>query len=224
MKAQVQTGIDRIGAYRTLLSNKRLGLITGASGVGADLRSSVDILRAQYNVTALFAPEHGIRGELQPGQKVQTHVDRYSGLTAYSLFEDEMNASMGFDREAVFMPAKEALDQIDAMVFDLQDVGSRYYTFASTLFFAMKACARAGKECIVLDRPNPIGGVALEGNCHRPENFSFIGLTPVPIRHGMTMGEMARYYQGEHGIDCALHVIPMAGWRREMFFDETGLP
>lgn len=224
MVGNVRTGIDRIDEFEDLLGGKRLGLITGASGVGRDLRASVDILAKRYRLTTLFSPEHGIRGELQPGQKVETHVDKFSGLPAYSLFEDELGASMSFDRESVYMPPKEALDRIDIMVFDLQDVGSRYYTFASTLFFAMRACEKAGKPFVVLDRPNPIGGLVLEGNCHRKENFSFIGLTPVPIRHGMTLGELARYYQGEHGIGCELRVIPCAGWRQDMYFDETGLP
>lgn len=219
----VQYGIDRIQAYDSLLGGQRLGLITGASGVGSDLRSSIDILRAHYRLEALFAPEHGIRGELQPGAKVETHTDAWSGIPAYSLFADEMNADLGFDSDSVYMPPAEAMARIDRMVFDIQDVGSRYYTYPSTLYYAMKACAAYGKPLTVLDRPNPIGGAVLEGNCHRPENLSFIGLTQIPIRHGWTIGEIAQYFNGEHGLGCDLSVIPVSGWTRDMYFDDTGL-
>lgn len=223
MTQKVLYGIDRVGAYGALLGGQRLGLITGASGVGSGLRSSIDLLREAYQLTALFAPEHGIRGELQPGAKVRTQVDPWSGITVYSLFADEMNASLGFDKEAAYMPSREAMDRIDRMVFDIQDVGSRYYTYPSTLYYAMKACARVGKPLTVLDRPNPIGGVLVEGNCHREENLSFIGLTRIPIRHGWTLGELAQYFNGEHGLGCDLTVIPAEGWSRAMRFEDTGL-
>lgn len=224
VKMMTRCGIDRVEEFSHILLNKRLGLVTGSSGIGCDYRSSIEILHEKYNLTTLFAPEHGVRGELQGGVKVHNHIDWHSGLPVYSLFSDDR--SIIDDRllhNSILLPSQEALDRVDAIVFDIQDVGSRYYTYASTLFFVMKACAKAGKECIVLDRPNPIGGM-IEGNSHRPENFSFIGLTKVPIRHGMTLGELALFYNGEYQLDCQLHVIPVDGWNRSMYFEDTGLP
>ena len=217
-------GIDRIEAFSHIFSHKRLGLVTGSSGIGRDYRSSIEILHEKTNLTTLFAPEHGVRGELQGGVNVQNHIDLHSGLPVYSLFSDDCSIiDAKVLHNSLYMPTQEALDRVDAIVFDIQDVGSRYYTYPSTLFFVMKACAKAGKECIVLDRPNPIGG-SIEGNSHRPENFSFIGLTKVPIRHGMTLGELALFFNGEYHLKCQLHVIPVAEWNRRMYFEDTGLP
>ena len=216
-------GIDRIGEFENKLKNKRLGLVTGGSGIGRDYRASIEILQEKYDLTVLLAPEHGIRGEQQGGVEIQGAVDRHSGLMVYSLFADTIDTTAGSPEALLYMPPKEALDRLDAIIMDIQDAGCRYYTYPSTLFYVMKACAAAQKECIVLDRPNPIGGM-IEGNTHRKENLSFIGLTEIPIRHGMTMGELARFYQGKYGLDCALTVVPVSGWDRRMFFDETGLP
>lgn len=217
-------GIDRIEEFAHILGGKRLGLVTGGSGIGRDYRSSIEILHEKYNLTTLFAPEHGVRGELQGGVQVHNHIDPHSGLPVYSLFADDSSIiDARALQNSLYMPSQEALDRVDAIVFDIQDVGSRYYTYPSTLFFVMKACAKAGKECIVLDRPNPIGG-AIEGNCHRVENLSFIGLTQVPIRHGMTLGELALFYNGEYHLGCRLQVIPVDGWTRDMYFEDTGLP
>lgn len=217
-------GIDRIGEFSHVLGGKRLGLVTGGSGIGRDYRSSIEILHEQYNLTTLFAPEHGVRGELQGGVMVHNHIDAHSGLPVYSLFADDSSIiDAGALQNSLYMPSQEALDRVDAIVFDIQDVGSRYYTYPSTLYFVMKACAASGKECIVLDRPNPIGG-RIEGNGHREENRSFIGLTLIPIRHGMTLGELALFYNGEYHLGCDLHVIPVDGWNRDIYFEETGLP
>ncbi len=216
-------GIDRIGEFPALFTG-RLGLITGASGMSADGRFSIDVLREACDLRVLLAPEHGIRGVLGPGETVETQVDGLSGLPAYSLFEDKIFANDVKEEDRVYLPPAQALEQLDTLVFDLQDVGSRYYTYASTLFYAMRAAAATGKRLVVLDRPNPIGGVQVEGNTHTPGLFSFVGLTPVPIRHGMTLGELARYFNGEHGLGCELAVIPVKNWRREMYYDETGLP
>ena len=219
----VLCGIDRIGEYRQVLSGKRLGLVTGGSGMTRSLCPSIEALKEQYNLTALLAPEHGIRGELQGGVEIAGYTDAHSGLPVYSLFADAIDTTASDAASRVYMPPKDALDRVDAIVVDIQDVGCRYYTYPSTLFYVMKACAGAGKECIILDRPNPIGG-EMEGNTHRDENLSFIGLTHVPIRHGMTLGELGRFYQGRYGLRCQLTVIPVSGWKRDMFFDETGLP
>ncbi len=219
----VRCGADRLAEFPQLFSG-RLGLITGASGVTADGRFTIDVLREQYDLRVLLAPEHGIRGVLGPGETVHTHVDALSGLPAYSMFEDQIFSQDVKEKDRVYLPPAGALAQLDTLVFDLQDVGSRYYTYASTLFYAMRAAAATGKKLVVLDRPNPIGGTLVEGNTHTEELFSFVGLTPVPIRHGMTLGELALYYNGEHGLGCELAVIPVENWRRDMYYDETGLP
>lgn len=219
-----RNGIDRIESFASILSGKRLGLVTSSSGIGSNYQSSIEILKERYHITTLFAPEHGVRGELQGGVNVSNHVDVHSGLPVYSLFSDECSITDSkLLHNSLYLPSQEALDRVDAIVFDIQDVGSRYYTYPSTLFFVMKACAKAQKECIVLDRPNPIGG-AVEGNCHRVENLSFIGLTQIPIRHGMTLGELALFYQQEYQLDCDLHIIPVENWNRSMYFEDTGLP
>ena len=190
----------------------------------ADGCFTIDVLHRLYDLRVLLAPEHGIRGVLGPGETVQTGVDELSGLPAYSMFEDHIFSQDVKEKDRVYLPPAGALAQADTLVFDLQDAGSRYYTYASTLFYAMRAAAATGKKLVVLDRPNPIGGTLVEGNTHSEELFSFIGLTPVPIRHGMTIGELALYYNGEHGLGCELAVIPVENWRREMYYDETGLP
>lgn len=215
-------GIDRIDEFSHILGGKRLGLMTGGSGLGRNFRASIEILNDAYKLTTLFAPEHGVRGEQQGGVKIHNQKDTHTGIPIYSLFDD-FDTTVSTPSMALFMPSEEALNRIDALVVDIQDVGSRYYTYPSTMFFIMKACAAAGKQCIVLDRPNPIGG-DIEGNTHREENLSLIGLTRVPIRHGMTMGELARFYNGEYHLNCDLHVIPLANWNRGMYYDETGLP
>ena len=219
----VRAGADRISEFPQLLTG-RLGLITGASGMTSDHRFTIDVLREACDLRVLLAPEHGIRGVLGPGETVHTHVDALSGLPAYSLFEDHIFSEDVKAKDRVYLPPAEALAQLDTLVFDLQDAGSRYYTYASTLFYSMRAAAATGKKLVVLDRPNPIGGTLVEGNTHTEELFSFIGLTPVPIRHGMTLGELALYYNGEHGLGCDLAVIPAENWTRDMYYDETGLP
>ena len=213
----VRLGIDRIREFPALFRGRRLGLVTGASGLNSQLIGSVEALNDAWGLTLLFSPEHGLRGEMQPGQTAERFVDVRTGLPCVSLFGG------GFNEEGGAAAAEGALEKLDAVVFDIQDAGSRYYTYASTLFYLMQACARRGKEVVVLDRPNPLGGLLLEGNTHRPENFSFIGRTPVPIRHGMTLGEMARFFQDRFHPECPLQVVPMEGWKREMYFEDTGL-
>ncbi|WZL78773.1 DUF1343 domain-containing protein [Eubacteriales bacterium mix99] len=224
MTAGVLTGIDRTEECRRVFGNARLGLITGYSGLARNMKTSIDVLKERFNLRVLFSPEHGVRGILGPGEKVSFYIDRFSGLPAYSLYEDSISSGDGGAKDRVYQPSREAMNQIDMMVFDIQDVGSRYYTYASTLFHAMRACTAADKKMVVLDRPNPIGGTVLEGNCHTKDLLSFIGLTQIPIRHSWTMGEMAQYYNGEHHLGCDLGVIPVQGWNREMYFNETGLP
>lgn len=221
----VRLGIDRINEEQTgrLFENKRLGVISGCSGLSSDYRYPVDILNEKYKVISIFSPEHGPRGVLGPGEKVGGGVDRLTGLPVYSLFEDFFTSADKTKTDGAYMPSNDALSGIDCMVYDMQDVGSRYFTYVSTLYYVMRACAEKGLPLIVLDRPNPIGG-AVEGCVQDEKNLSFIGLTRVPIRHGMTVGELARLYNGEYGIGCELHVVTMTGWDHGMYYDETGLP
>ena len=225
----VTIGIDRIeeAPYRSLLKDRRIGLVTNASGLSPRYgwRGTVEVMAPRYTVTALFAPEHGVRGVLGPGEKVSHGVDALSGIPTYSLFEDMVFA--GADEastDKAYMPAPESLREIDLLFFDMQDVGSRYFTYASTLFYTMRAAAAAGIPLVMADRPNPLGGEVVEG-CRQDESCrSFIGLARVPIRHGLTLGELARYYNGAYGLGCDLTVIPMEGWERSMLWEDCGLP
>jgi uncharacterized protein YbbC (DUF1343 family) len=194
-------------------AGKRLGLITNPSGVDSNLIPTADRLAAdpRFELVRLFGPEHGIRGDVYAGDAVASSVDVKTGLPVESLYG------------ATKRPSKEGLAAIDTLVFDVQDVGSRTYTFISTLGEAMIACAEAKKPLVVLDRPNPLGGTRFEGPLVRSEWTSFIGWSQIPITHGMTVGEIARYYRAELRIDCELIVVAMRGWRRDMIWEDTGL-
>ena len=216
----VKLGIDRISEFDRELIGRRLGVISACSGLSSDYRYPIDILNEKYTVKAIFSPEHGPRGVLGPGEKVSGGIDKLTGLPVYSLFEDFLFRG---GKDSAYMPDKTVLEGIDCMVYDMQDVGSRYFTYVSTLFYVMKACAENKLPLLVLDRPNPIGG-DVEGCIQDEANLSFIGLTRVPIRHGMTVGELARLYNGEYGIGCDLTVITLTGWDHGMYYDETGLP
>ena len=218
----VKAGIDRICEpnVRALLKGKRIGLCGGASGLNRNYLGTIEAMTEHYRVAALYAPEHGSRGVLGPGEAAEDGVDAISGIASYSLFRDMVFSEDDAEKSSVYAPRELP---IDLLVFDMQDVGSRYFTYASTLFYCMQACAKKGIALCVLDRPNPIGG-AVEGNVSKPEMASFIGLTQVPIRHGLTLGELARLYNGEYDLGCELHVVELDGWRRDMFYPETGLP
>ncbi|HZY10514.1 MAG TPA: DUF1343 domain-containing protein, partial [Bacteroidota bacterium] len=173
------------------------------------------LLKKGVNITALFAPEHGIRGDHAAGAKVEHQTDPKTGLPIYSLY--------GGTRK----PAPEMLNLVDVVIFDMQDVGARFYTFGSTMAYVMEAAAENAKQIIVLDRPNPINGIDIEGPLLDTTLKSFLGLFPIPIRHGLTLGEMAKMIVGEGYINPSnveLVVIPMEGWKRSMWYDETGLP
>ncbi len=191
----------------------RLGLVSHPAAVLPDLTSSVDaLLAAGYRLTALFGPEHGFRGAAADGARVSDSSDPRTGLPIFSLY----GANKG--------PSAQALAQIDALVFDMQDVGVRFYTFLSTLYYLLRAAGRAAKPVIVLDRPNPITGAILEGGPIEPGSESFVGVVNLPIRHGMTLGEMARLLNEEYSLEADLQVVAMQGWQRQMWFDQTGLP
>lgn len=200
------------------LKGKRVGLITNPTGTDNALRSTIDILAEAPGVrlTALFAPEHGVRGDHAAGAKVADGTDPKTGVTVYSLH--------GRNRK----PTAAMLKDVDVIVYDIQDIGTRSYTFISTMGLAMEAAAENGKEFMVLDRPNPLGGNKVEG-CVTETGFrSFVSQYPIPYIYGLTPGELARYLNGEgllkDGMKAKLTVIPMEGWRRSMTFDRTGMP
>jgi len=206
------------------LKGKRVGLVTNPSGVDRNLRSTVDILfnAPQVQLVALFGPEHGVRGDVYAGGKIKDSTDPVTGLPVYSLY--------GSTRK----PTPEMLDGIDVMVYDIQDVGVRSYTFISTLGLVMEACAPLGIEVMVLDRPNPLGGLKIEG-CYVEQPFnSFVSQYRIPYVYGLTVGELASLIneeglnRGQKGdqepVKCKLTVIPMKGWNRNMTYEDTGLP
>lgn len=214
---RVRTGLERLLDDPGVLRGRRVGLIANPTAVDAELRHAVDLLAAAKGVqlTALFGPEHGVRGDAQDMIGVGGDRDARTGLPVFSLY--------GHD-PASLTPTAEMLDAIDVLVYDVQDVGSRYYTFVWTMVLAMRACAKAGKAFVVLDRPNPIGGALVEGGAIAPGHDSFVGLVSCPNRHGLTAGEIARWRAAEEHLDLDLHVVEMEGWRRAQMFGDTGLP
>jgi uncharacterized protein YbbC (DUF1343 family) len=215
---RVRSGLEvLLEERRDLLRGRRFGLVCNPASVDAALRLSAERLGAcgEGSLATLFGPEHGLTGEAQDMVAVEGGRDERTGLPVHSLYSSD---------EASLAPAREALEQLDLLLFDLQDVGARYYTFAATMGAVMEACAAARVPFVVLDRPNPIGGTVVEGNLVEEGVRSFVGRFPIPARHGMTVGEMARFVQRECGIGCDLTVVEMDGWRRELWFDETGLP
>lgn len=213
----IELGIDVLLApgspYAAALAGIRLGLITNPSGVDGRLVPSADRLARdpRMRLVQLYGPEHGIRGEVAAGEKVDDARDPVTGLPVQSLY--------GRTRR----PTAESLAGVDALLFDIQDIGSRTYTYISTLGEAMHACAEHGKPLWVLDRPNPIGGRLTEGPVMPEQWRNFIGWGPMPVTHGMTVGEVARFFKDALGIACELHVVPMRGWRRTMVWKDTGL-
>ncbi|MBD9477518.1 DUF1343 domain-containing protein [Pseudoxanthomonas sp. PXM02] len=187
-----------------LLRDKRVGLVTNATGVDSQLRSDVDRFAAQkdFALVALFGPEHGVRGDVQAGDKVASSRDVATGLPVHSLY--------GEHRE----PTPAMLEGIDVLVFDIQDVGTRFYTYPYTLAGVMRAAKKAGIPVVVADRPDPLGGVLVEGPVLEPALASFVGMFPIPIRHGMTVGELATLFNIEFGIGADLHVVTVQGWAR----------
>ncbi len=218
--ARVHTGLDRLaGQGGELLRGKRLGLLAHAASVTADFRYAWDVLASMPGVRlrALFSPEHGLMGTHQDQESVSGSggVDSFQGLPLHSLYGETAQS---------LRPRPEALAGLDALVVDLQDVGSRYYTFLYTLSHCMEACADRDVEVWVLDRPNPLGGRKVEGSPLLPGFESFVGRYGLPVRHGLTIGECAVVFREVFGVRCRLRIVPMAGWRRSMWFDRTGLP
>lgn len=196
-----------------LLEGKNVGLITNPTGVTQDLKSIVDVLynHPDINLVSLYGPEHGIRGSAQAGEGVDFYIDPITGLPVYSLYGDTKK------------PTPEMLEGVDVLLFDIQDVGTRFYTYIYTMALAMEAAAENNIEFVVLDRPNPIGGTKVEGPVLNPDYASFVGKYPIPIRHGMTVGELAKLFNNEYGIGADLTVVEMNGWERSMQYDDTPL-
>lgn len=217
--AQVKPGVEvlRDHGFKEL-AGKRVGLITNPTGVDNNLKSTVDILHDAENVelVALFGPEHGVRGDVHAGDEFGNSVDPATGVKVYSIFGKTKK------------PTAEMLKGIDALVYDIQDIGCRSFTFVSTLGLALEACAENDVEFVVLDRPNPLGGNRVEGNLVEDGFYSFVSQFKIPYLYGLTPGEMARYLNGERmvagGKQAKLTVVPMEGWTRDMTFDKTGMP
>ena len=216
-QGSVLTGLDRIGAYAGLFRGRRVGIITNHTAYGSDGKYIVDVFRAIDGVTvaALFSPEHGLWGTEQAGIKTDGQLHPVYKLPIRSLY--------GKTRK----PTPDMLADIDVLVFDIQDIGARFYTYIYTMSLAMEAAAENGKRFVVLDRPNPITGRHVSGTVLEPELSSFVGMFQMPVRHGMTAGELAKMFNEQgwlaNKVRANLAVVPMKGWSRRMWYDQTGL-
>jgi uncharacterized protein YbbC (DUF1343 family) len=213
--AAVLSGLDvLVSRLPSLLRGRSVGLLCHQASVTRRLTHAAEAIRSMRGVRLrrLFAPEHGLTGAAQDHARIGAERDPRTGLPVLSLYGRRLE------------PEPQALDGLDTLVVDLQDVGARYYTFVWTMALAMRSATRAGLPVVVLDRPNPLGGERLEGNMPDPRFASFVGLYPLPTRHGMTIGELAGYLNDTHGLGCDLTVVPMLGWRRAMLWEAAELP
>lgn len=212
----VTTGLEMLlECDQGLLAGRRVGLLANQASICSGLVHAADLLGGACDLVALFGPEHGLRGEAQDMEATRSGRDPGTGLPVHSLYGSTA---------ATLAPSPEMLAGLDVLVCDLQDMGARYYTFAATLFHVMERASGSGLALVVTDRPNPLGGEILEGPGLHPDYHSFVGRLDVPVRHGLTMGELATLFHRRAGLDLDLRVIPMAGWRREMLWRDTGLP
>ncbi|WP_411334862.1 exo-beta-N-acetylmuramidase NamZ domain-containing protein [Metabacillus indicus] len=214
-KNKVTPGVEvLLEDEKELLKGKKVGLITNPTGIDSNLNSIVDQLHndPEIELTALFGPEHGVRGDAQAGSYVEFYIDEKTGLPVYSLYGNTKK------------PTPEMLENVEILLFDIQDVGTRYYTYIYTMAYAMEAAKENNIPIVVLDRPNPQGGDSVDGPVLEPEAASFIGLYPIPTKHGMTVGELASLFNEEFNIGADLTVVKMKGWKRSMGYDDTGLP
>ncbi|UCE42795.1 MAG: DUF1343 domain-containing protein [Candidatus Aminicenantes bacterium] len=243
---QKQTGKIVLGCehflahHLDIVKNKKVGLITNPTGTDSQLNSLIDLFHKNPDIdlVALYGPEHGVYGDAQSGEYVPFHTDEKYGLPVFSLYgqsmrsvsegPQDMDASMrSFDTVADGKFLEDSMiESVDVLVFDIQDIGTRIYTYVTTMAYCMQVCANKGIEFVVLDRPNPINGVNMEGPVlEYPEFSSFVGLYPIPVRHGMTTGELAHFFNDRFLPEKVnLNVIPMKGWTRSMWYDHTGLP
>lgn len=212
----ISLGIEQLINLRPeWLAEKRLGLLCNQASTDSKLTHSRDLINKAFpgRLTCLFSPQHGFFSEKQDNMVESDHiVDKASGIPVFSLYGKERR------------PTREMFEHLDVLLVDIFDVGTRVYTFLYTLAYCMEAAATFKKKVLILDRPNPLGGAAVEGNLLKPECSSFVGLYPLPMRHGLTFGELTLLINTRFGIDVDLEVIPMAGWRRKMIFRDTGLP
>src|SRR5256885_1353899 len=214
VKKPVLVGIDVLEARGfDALQGKQVGLITNQTGVDSNGVSTADVLARtpRVRLVALFSPEHGIRGMVEHGQEIGDAIDPETHLPVYSLYGKTQK------------PSPEMLNAVDVLVFDIQDVGARYYTYLATMGMAMEEAARRGIEFIVLDRPNPVGGAILEGPVADPKVRHITAYYSVPVRHGLTAGELAQWYNQTAHLNAKVRVIPMIGWSRTQLWDDTGL-
>ena len=209
----ILSGIDQLDSIEKLLRGKRVGLMTNQTGIDRHFRSTADLLHARFRLTALFAVEHGIRGNIQAGEHYDVQPDPATGVPVYAVYG------------ATHRLTEEMLSAFDVFCFDMQDVGARFYTYLYALSFAMEECARAGKPVIVLDRVNPLGGEAVEGTVLDERFASYVGMYALPTRYGLTIGEYARWVKHHLGLhDLDLTVVPLAGWKRQYSLDDLSLP
>ena len=214
-RRKVTLGVERLLEDPSSLRDARVALVCNQASVNHGFVHAADLFHAhpQIRLTALFGPQHGIRGDVQDNMIETEHtIDRETGLPIFSLYSET--------RE----PTEEMLKDVDVIVFDMQDVGCRIYTFAYTLANCMRAAKKFGKRVIVCDRPNPITGTAVAGNVLEPEFASFVGQFPIPTRHGMTMAELAKMFNEHFNLECELELVLMESWERELWFDETDAP
>ena len=199
-----------------LVKGCRVGLVCNHTAVDRDLRHAIDLLMARgVNLVRLFGPEHGVRATAQDMEEVDEVRDPVSGLPVISLYGDDADS---------LHPDPATLEDLDVVLFDIQDIGTRFYTYQATLGFVMEVAGGVDTRVVVLDRPNPINGVCVEGNLVHPGFESFVGAYPIAIRHGMTVGELAAYFQQFCGVQCETEVVSCEGWRRDQWFDQTDLP
>lgn len=211
----MKTGLDVLfESRRSLLAGQRIGIVANPSAIDSYYRFILELFLSEpsWKVTTLFGPEHGLRSEMQDQEWCEGYKDPQTGLPVYSLYGERLK------------PEAEMLRDIDTVVYDIQDVGSRYYTFVYTLAYMMEACGQAGVNVMVLDRPNPINGTDIEGPILQQGYESFVGRYPLPIRHAMTTAELASYFSKEAKISCNLQLMKMEGWNRESYFENTMLP
>ena len=212
MKKRVLCGLDQLNSADSLLRGKRIGLMTNQTGIDSRFRSAIDLLHNRYQLAALFAVEHGIRGDVQAGAAYETRPDPATGVPVYAVYGGTHRLTA------------EMLDTFDVFCFDMQDVGARFYTYLYALSFAMEECAKARKTVVVFDRINPLGGERVEGTVLDPRFASYVGMYPLPTRYGLTIGEYALWARDYLRLDLDLHVIPLKGWKRANYLDDLDIP
>ena len=212
MKAHILCGLDRPELYHSSLSGRRVGLMTNQTGIDHLYRPSIDIIHKNYRLNLLMAVEHGVRGDIQAGEQVDSMVDKKTGVPVFSLYGDA--------RE----PSEALMKELDVAVYDMQDVGARFYTYLYSLSYLMQACAKYNVPLVIMDRLNPLGGLRVEGTILEEKVHSFVGEHPIPTRYALTVGEYALYVRRLLKLDIDLTIIPLDGWRRNMYLDNTDTP